>query len=94
LKINEEMKALVQLRRVPTLSVDYEDHWASLKSKAFELIDVVSKKCLRIQAAALKRHLRILHLAEESTRPLLYLANAPFYPDQTMFLEKLRCSRC
>jgi len=26
LKISEEMKALVQLRRVPTLSVDYEDH--------------------------------------------------------------------
>jgi len=31
LKISEEMKALVQLRRVPTLSVDYEDHLASLK---------------------------------------------------------------
>jgi len=25
LKISEEMQALVQLRRVPTLSVDYED---------------------------------------------------------------------
>ena len=22
-----------------------------------------------------------MHLAEESTRPLLYLANAPFYPE-------------
>jgi len=60
LKISEEMKALVQLRRVPTLSVHYEDHWSSLKSKASELIDAVSKKCLRIQAVALKRHLRIL----------------------------------
>jgi len=75
------MKALVQLRRAPTLSVDYEDHWASLKSKASKLIDVVSKKCLRIQAAALKRHLRILHSSEKSTRPLLYLANAPFYAE-------------
>jgi len=73
------MKALVQLRRVPTLSVDYEDHWASLKSKASELIDAVSKKCLRIQAAALKRHLRSLHSSEESSSPLLYLENAPFY---------------
>jgi len=61
LKISEEMKALVQLRRVPTISVDYEDQWASLKSKDSELIDVVSKKCLRIQADALKRHLRSLH---------------------------------
>jgi len=81
LKISEEMKALVQLRRVPTLSVDYEDHWASLKSKTFELIDVVSKKCLRIQAAALKRHLRIMHSSEESSSSLLYLANAPFYAE-------------
>ena len=81
LKISEEMKALVQLRRVPTLSVDYEDQWSSLKSKASELIDAVSKKCLRIQAAALKRHVRILHLVEQSTRPLLYLANAPFYSE-------------
>jgi len=81
LKISEEMKALVQLRRVPTLSIDYEDLWASLKSKASELIYVVSKKCLRIQAAALKRQLRILHSSEQSTRSLLYLANAPFYPE-------------
>jgi len=81
LKISEDMKALVQLRRVPTLSVDYEDQWASLKSKASELIDDVSKKCLQIQAAALKRHLRILHSAEQSTRPLMYLANAPFYAE-------------
>jgi len=36
---------------------------------------------LRIQAAALKRHLRILHSSEQSTRPLLYLANAPFYAE-------------
>jgi len=34
LKISEEIKALVQLRRVHTLSVDYEDQWAFLKSKA------------------------------------------------------------
>jgi len=81
LKISEEMKALVQLRRVPTLYVDYEDHWASLKGKASELIEVVSKKCLRIQAAALRHHMRILHSSEQSTRPLIYLANAPFYAE-------------
>jgi len=81
LKISTEMQALVQLRRVPTLSVDYEDQWSSLKSKASELINVVSKKCLRIQAAALRRHVRILHLAEQTKGPLLYLANAPFYSE-------------
>jgi len=75
------MKALVQLRRVHTISVDYEDHWASLKSKNSELIDGVSKKCLRIQAAALKCHLRILHSSEHSTSPLLYLANVTFYAE-------------
>jgi len=48
LKISEEMQALVELRRVPTVSVDYEDEWSSLKSKTSELIDAVSKKCLRI----------------------------------------------
>jgi len=42
LKISTEMQALVQLRRVPTLSVDYEDQWSSLKSKASALINVVS----------------------------------------------------
>jgi len=75
------MQDLVQLRRVPTLSVDYEDQWSTLKSKASELINVVSQKCCRIQAAALRRHLRILHLAEQAKVPLLYLANAPFYSE-------------
>jgi len=78
LKISKEMQDLVQLRRVPTLSVDYEDQWSTLKSKASELINVVSQKCCRIQAAALRRHLRILHLAEQAKGPFLYLVNAPF----------------
>ena len=41
LKISTKMQALVQLRRVPTLSIDYEDQWSSLKRKASELISVV-----------------------------------------------------
>jgi len=28
-----------------------------------------------------KRHLRVLHLAEKAKGPLLFLANAPFYPE-------------
>ena len=42
LKISKEMQDPVQLRRVSTLSVDYEDQWSTLKSKAFELINVES----------------------------------------------------
>jgi len=75
------MQTLVQLRRVPTLSIDYEDQWSSLKSRASELLEAVSKKCLRIQAAAVKRHLRSLHLAEKAKGPIMYLANAPFYSE-------------
>ena len=69
----------MHLRRVPTLSIDYEDQWASPKNRASELLDDVSQKCIRIQAAVVKRHLRALHLAENAKAPLLYLANAPFY---------------
>ena len=75
------MQALVQLRRVPTLSIVYEDNWTSLKSKASELLDVVSKKRLRIQAAAVRRQLRNLHLAEQASVPKLYLENEPFYSE-------------
>ena len=75
------MQDLVHLRRVPTLSVDYEDQWASLKNRAFELLDAVSQKCIRIQAAEVKRHLRALHLAAKAKAPLLFLENAPFHPE-------------
>ena len=81
MKINVEMQTLVQLRRIPTLSVDYKDQWSSQKSKASDLIDAVSKKCLRIQAVALKRHLRNLHSTGQSKGKLMYLANEPFYAE-------------
>jgi len=71
----------VHLRKVPTLSVDHEDQWASLKTRASDLLEVVSQKCIRIQAAAVKRHLKVLHSAEKAQTPLLFLANVPFYPE-------------
>ena len=71
----------MHLRKVPTLSVDYEDHWTSLKTGASELLGVVSQKCIRIQADAVKHHLKDLHSAEKAQAPLLFLANAPFYPE-------------
>jgi len=81
LKISKDMQDLVHLRRVPTLSIDYEDQWASLETRASDLLNADSQKCIRIQAAAVKRHLMVLHSAEKAQAPLLFLANAPFYPE-------------
>ena len=81
LKISKDMQELVHLRKAPTLSIDYEDRWATLKTRASDLLNVVSQKCIRIQAAAVKRYLKTLHSAEEAQAPLLFLANAPFYPE-------------
>lgn len=53
----------------------------SLKKKAVELLDRVSKKCLRTQAMVLKRHLAAIHKAEKAKGPLLYLLNAPFFSE-------------
>jgi len=81
LKISNDMQDLVHLRKVPTLSIDYEDQWTSLKTRASDLLNAVSQKCIRIQAAAVKCHLKVLHSAEKAQAPLLFLANAPFYPE-------------
>jgi len=81
LKISKDMQDLVHFKKVPTLSIDYEDQWASLKNRTSELLEAVSQKCIRIQAAEVKRHLRALHLAAKAKAPILYLANAPFYPE-------------
>jgi len=75
------MQDLVHLRKVPTLSIDYEDQWATLKTRASNLLTDVSQKCIRIQAAAVKRHLRVFHSAEKAQASLMFLANAPFYPE-------------
>jgi len=74
------MQELVHLRKAPTLSIDYEDQWVTLKTKASDLLNVVSQKWIRIQAAAVKRYLTVVHSAEKAQAPLLFLTNAPFYP--------------
>jgi len=81
LEISKAMQNLEQLRKSPTLSVCYEEQWASLKTKASDLLNAVSKKCIKIQAAAVKHHLSVVHSAEEGQAPLLYLANTPFFPE-------------
>jgi len=79
IQISKEMQKLVQLRRVPTLSIAYEDEWATLKNKASNMLNFVSQKCIKIQAAAVKHFFSVVHSAEEEQALLLFLANAPFF---------------
>jgi len=81
LQISNDMHGLVQLRRSPTLSVAYEDQWETLKTWASELLNSVSQKCIKIQAAAYKHHFSTVHSVEEDQAPLLYLANAHYFPE-------------
>ena len=43
------------------------------------MLNAVSQKSIRIQADAVKHHLKDLHSTEKAQAPLLFLANAPFY---------------
>jgi len=79
-QISNELQRLVQLRRSPTLKVAYQDQWATLKNRASELLNFVSQKCIKIQAAAYMHHFSIVYSVEEDQAPLLYLANAPYFP--------------
>jgi len=81
LQISKDMQKLVQLRRAPTLSIAYEDQWATLKTRASDLLNSVSQKCIKIQAVAVKHYFSAVHSTEEDQAPLLFLANAPFFPE-------------
>jgi len=81
LQISNDMQRLVQLRRSPTLSVAYEEKWATLKARAFDLMNTVIQKCIKIQTAAFKHHFSTVHSVEEDQAPLLYLANASYFPE-------------
>ena len=81
LQISKDMQKLVQLRRPPTLSIAYEDQWATLKNRASDLLNFVSQKCIRIQATVVKRYFKVVDSSEETHAPPLFLANAPFYPE-------------
>jgi len=80
-QINNDLQRLVQLRRSPTLTVSYEDQWATLKNRASELLNSVNQKCIKIQAAAYMYQFSTVHSVEEDQAPLLYLANAPYFPE-------------
>jgi len=80
LEISTELQQLVQLRRSPTLKVAYQDRTATLKARASELLDSVSKKCIKIQSAAYMHRFSSVHMIEEDQAPL-YLANTPYFPE-------------
>jgi len=76
--ISAELQRLVQLRRSSSLTVDYQERWATLKARASELLDIVSLKCIKIQKAANLHRISSVHLIEEDPAPL-FLAYTPFY---------------
>jgi len=79
LEMSAELQRLVQLRRSSTLTVDYQERWATLKARASELLNTVSQKCIKIQEAANMHRISSVLLVEEDQAPL-YLANAPYFP--------------
>ena len=81
LQIRNELQRLVIIRRSPTLKVAYEDQWATLKTRASELLHSVSQRCLNIQASAYKHRFSNVLSVEEDQAPLMYLANAPYFPE-------------
>ena len=81
LEIITELQKLVQHIRSPTLTVAYQDKWATPKARASELMNSVSKKCIKIQAAAYKHRFSTVHTIEKDQAPLLYLANTPYFPE-------------
>jgi len=81
LHISNEFQRLVKLKRSPTFKVAYEDQWANLKTRASELLNSVSQRCLNIQAAAYMHRFSSVLSVEEDQAPLLYLANALFFPE-------------
>ena len=80
-EINEEMQNMVLLRKTPFLPLAYKDRWFAIKDRAFDLIDAAAKKCCRIQAYAMKRHMQELHSSQQLPCKPLYLTNAPFYAE-------------
>jgi len=79
--INNNLQRLVQLRRTPTLTIAYQDEWATLKARTSALMNSVSQKCIKIQDAAYMHRFSTVHSIEEDQAPLLYLANTPYFPE-------------
>jgi len=88
--INNDLQRLVQLRRTPTLTIAYQDEWATLKAITSALMNLVSQKCIKIQDAAYMHRFSTVHSTEEDQTPLLYLANTPYFPESNYMTREAK----
>jgi len=89
LEINNELQRLVHLRRSPTLKIAYQEQWETLKNRAFELLNVVSQKCIKVHNAASMHYVSNVHIVEEQAS-LLYLAHTPHFPESEYSTREAR----
>ena len=88
LEINNELQKLVQLRRSSTLKIAYQERWATLKTRASDLLNAVSQKCIKVHNAAFMHFVSNVHLVEDQA--LLYLANTPYFPESEYLTRESR----
>jgi len=88
LAINTEVQRLVQLRRSPTLNIDYQEQWETLQARASELLSTLSQKCIKVHNAASMHYVSNVHLVEDQAP--LYLANTPYFPESEYLTREAR----
>ena len=88
LAINAEVQRLVQLRRSPTLKLTYQEQWETLQTRASELLNTLSQKCIKVHNAASMHYVSIVHLVEDQAP--LYLANNPYFPESEYLTREAR----
>jgi len=88
LTINTEVQRFVQLRRSPTLNIDYQEQWESPQTRASELLSAIRQKCIKVHNAASMHYISNVHLVEDQTP--LYLANNPYFPESKYLTREAR----
>jgi len=88
LAINTEVQRLVQLRRSPTLNIDYQEQWETLQTRASELLNALRQKCIKVHNAASMHYVSNVHLVEDQAP--LYLANIPYFSEAEYLTREAR----
>ena len=78
----------MQLRRSPTLNIDYQEQWESLQTRASELLSAIRQKCINVHNAASMHYVSNVHLVEDQTP--LYLANTPYFSKSEYLTREAR----
>jgi len=79
----------VQLRRSPTLKIAYQERWATLKTRASDLLNAVSQKCIKVHTVASMHFVSNVHFVEDQA-PLLYLDNTPHFSESEYLTREAR----